>query len=333
MLVISKDRSILIKGVAIIMMVFLHLFNLNHTQLCSNLLYVGNDPFSKWLSYACGPVDFFLLLSGYGLAYTYDHKGLGFIQQAKRILKLYIHYWLVLLVFVTLGSFMFTGRYPGGWNKLLMNVVGWETTYNAEMWFLFPYCIICITSPMLFYFFVRNRITYALMLAAGLRIIGYYLVSKYGIAYIYDSVIIYQFMLCVELIYPFTVGAVFYRTNFRLNTILPSWLTLFLISILVVLVATFNHITIYMLYVPVIVFLLCQLSYPRWLEVLLVELGRKSMPIWMIHTWYCYYLFQPLIYSLKYPVLILGGTILVSYITAIPIMLLARKICVLIRIQ
>ncbi len=92
MLSISKDRSILIKGIVIIMMVFLHLFNKSKTDLCTNLLYIGDEPFAKWLSYACNPVWFFVLLSGYGLAYTYEKGNLQFIKQLKRIFKLYMHF-------------------------------------------------------------------------------------------------------------------------------------------------------------------------------------------------------------------------------------------------
>ena len=71
------------KGIVIIMMVFLHLFNGNHTAECTNLLYIGDVPFAKWLSNACGPVRFFLLFSGYGLAFTYERKGLFFFWSTK----------------------------------------------------------------------------------------------------------------------------------------------------------------------------------------------------------------------------------------------------------
>ena len=60
MLTISKDRSTLIKGIVIIMMVFLHLFNGNHTDLCVNLLFIGDKPMAKWLTNACNPIDFFI---------------------------------------------------------------------------------------------------------------------------------------------------------------------------------------------------------------------------------------------------------------------------------
>ena len=44
---ISKDKSTFIKGIVLIMMIFLHLFNGNHTELCTNHLYVFGEPFAK----------------------------------------------------------------------------------------------------------------------------------------------------------------------------------------------------------------------------------------------------------------------------------------------
>ena len=72
--------------------------------------------------------------------------------------------------------------------------------------------------------------------------------------------------------------------------------------------------------------LFCHLRYPRWLKAILLELGHKSMAMWMIHTWLAYYLFRPQVYSLRYPVLIFLLLIVVSYILAIPVMWVARAI-------
>ena len=145
MLVITKERSTLIKGILICMMVFSHLFNGSNTDQCINLFYVNNIPFVKWLSKACSPVAFFLLLSGYGLAYTYNHKGITFIQQIKRIKKLYIHYWVTLLLFIPIGIFI-GKNYPGTISNLIQNLIGWSYSYNGETWFLFPYSLISLTS-------------------------------------------------------------------------------------------------------------------------------------------------------------------------------------------
>ena len=83
----SKEQSTIIKGVAILLMIFLHLFNHDVTGDCTPLLYIGNTPFVTILTRACGPVPFFLIVSGYGLHYTYHHKGLTWNGQLRRILK------------------------------------------------------------------------------------------------------------------------------------------------------------------------------------------------------------------------------------------------------
>ena len=306
-MIITKDRSTLVKGIVIIMMIFLHLFNGNHTDLCTNLLYVGDLPFSKWLSNACGPVAFFLLLSGYGLAYTYFNKGISFIQQTKRIFKLYVHYWLVLLMFISIGSYLIPGRYPGCFLKIVLNACGWEYSYNNEMWFLFPYCMVSLSSPIIIRAIERIGNFYALLLTGVIYFIVCYMISRYGALYLYNNLLIYHPILFLQFLYSFTLGVVFYRLGSSIKWSIPLWQALVCVLILVSLVASFGNSIVYMVYVPLLVFLLCQLSFPRWLEQILMELGRKSMPMWMVHTWYCYYLFEPYVYSLRYPVLILGG--------------------------
>lgn len=325
MIVISKEKSTLMKGIVIIMMVFLHLFNGNHTDLCTNLIYIGDVPFAKWFSNACGPVPFFLLFSGYGLAFTDEHKGLFLGGQLKRIFKLYIHFWIILAVFLIIGWYMYPERYPGTWDRLLINVLAWKTDYNYEMWFLFPYCLIALTSRYVIQTIDKLGYLKSIVLSAIINFGACYIISRYHATILADSGL---FSLCVvylQFLYPFTVGVVFYRSDFQWKYQMPQWLVLLMMTCAVALVATIAVSVIYIIYVPVMVFLFCQLSVSKWLEILLLGLGRKSMAIWMIHTWYSNYLFQEQIYSLKYPVLILGVVLLVSYLTAIPVMWLSNK--------
>ncbi len=63
-----------------------------------------------------------------------------------------------------------------------------------------------------------------------------------------------------------------------------------------------------------------------------MELGHKSMAIWMIHTWFCCYLFREEVYSLKYPVFILGGVLIISYLTAIPFLWITKKCLATLRV-
>ena len=143
----NKETSTIIKGIAILMMLFYHLFGRDDLgDLCTPLLYIGNTPLVKYLSNACYPVSFFMILSGYGLTYCYKRNQLSLSIQSKRILKLYVHYWLILLIFVTIGHFIKPDVYPNDLIHVLANIVGIRCTYNGETWFLLPYAIISLLS-------------------------------------------------------------------------------------------------------------------------------------------------------------------------------------------
>lgn len=58
----------------------------------------------------------------------------------------------------------------------------------------------------------------------------------------------------------------------------------------------------------------------------LISLGNNSMNMWMIHTWFCYYLFHNFIYSFEYPLFIFTALTLISYVCSIAIDLLAKPI-------
>lgn len=306
-------------------MVWLHLFCDDHTKWCDNLIYICGEPLAKWISNACNPVCSFLLLSGYGLAYLYGKGKLNLKGQAKRLFKLYFHYWVVLLLFITVGHIMFPATYPGSLKELALNVIGWENSYNVVMWFLFPYCMIVLASPALFEILDKTGHLKALLLTGCFHVLCLFLISRYGMLYLYENATLMNLLSFLKLLYPFIVGAVFYKTNRKLDVRLHPVLTLAGIIVLMVLASAVGSSVVYLVYTPLLMWLLCIMRYPKWMERVLMELGRKSMVIWMVHTWYCYYLFQPQVYALRYPIVILGGVLLISYLTAIPVMWGARK--------
>lgn len=58
----------------------------------------------------------------------------------------------------------------------------------------------------------------------------------------------------------------------------------------------------------------------------LTALGDHSMNMWMIHTWFCYYLFHSFIYSLTYPIAIFIVLTVISYLSSIVVNFIARPI-------
>jgi len=145
----SKDNSSALKGVAILFMVFAHLFS--RTEFCnlSNpLLYIKGEPVIHYMIFAMNPVDFFMVLSGYGLYFTFSQ---GRRNNKKRILKLYIHYWITLVIFVSIGFFVVgSDKYPGSCLDIIYNCIGWKNSYNHETWFLLPYTLLTLSSTKIF---------------------------------------------------------------------------------------------------------------------------------------------------------------------------------------
>lgn len=129
----NREESQILKGVAILFMLYLHLFNrTENVELCNVLLYVGEQPLIQWLANAANPVSFFVILGGYGLYKVYSK---GDINRYKRIWKLYKHYWFILSAFLIIGLAINRIRI-NSLEDLLLNYTGLDTTYNGECWFL-----------------------------------------------------------------------------------------------------------------------------------------------------------------------------------------------------
>lgn len=54
-----------------------------------------------------------------------------------------------------------------------------------------------------------------------------------------------------------------------------------------------------------------------FLKKTLMYLGKHSMNIWLIHSYFCYYLFRDFIYGLKYPLLMFVVTLCLSLLASI----------------
>lgn len=141
----TRDESTIMKGVAILLMLFFHLFNrMDFVGMCQTTIHIGGLPLVHILTRAANPVSFFIMLSGYGLYVS--HKKSSY-NVWRKIRLLYVHYWLTLLVFVPIGYFVIGSyRYPGNWLDIIGNAIGWNVSYNGEIWFLLPFIILMLCS-------------------------------------------------------------------------------------------------------------------------------------------------------------------------------------------
>lgn len=202
----------MMKGVAILLMIFLHLFNQSvNVDLCRNFIYIDGTPLVLILSRASNPVAFFLILGGYGLYKVYVR---GDRHRWTRILKLMIHYWVILVVFLSIGHFMHPLEYPGSWLSLLSNATGFHTTYNGEMWFLLPYVLLSAISPVLFRIMSRFKAIYVIVGTLLIHLCTSFCISRYGTIFFYHNYLAYTPLLVCHLLFNFSLGAMAARTNF-----------------------------------------------------------------------------------------------------------------------
>lgn len=325
----NRDQTQVLKGVAIILMLFLHLFNqADNVDLCHNLIYIGGEPLALILSRASNPVAFFLVLGGYGMYKVYEK---GDRHRWTRVFKLYLHYWLILAIFLIIGHFIAPGKYPGSVQVFVSNVTSYEATYNGEMWFLLPYVCLTLLSPL--YFKAIRNVNALIVVAATLLIhlSTSFCISRYGTSFLYHNYWAYDPLLIFHLLFNFSLGAMAARSHFferlaektayyRPQVGRIAWGG-------VIVCISISCIFKYNFFYAFMVITCLNLAYiPHWLKSLLTALGKQSMNMWMIHTWFCYYLFHSFIYSFSYPLLILAVLIIISYLSGLAIDAIAKPI-------
>ena len=311
----TKNDTKILKGVAILFMLFLHLFN--HLDNWIDITVFNNIPLMTFLAEATNPVSFFLLLGGVGMYFLYKR---GRNSQWKRVFKLYIHYWIVTIVFVTLGWLLNRSGYPGDFIEIISNITGFRTTYNAECWFLLPYVILTFISPYLFYCLERwPKIT--LSVSFFISIITMFIISRYGKQYLFNDMWIYNPFLVIHMSFSFILGAAlikYWHFVERIKIVLANygyfnWIFLFALVVARCLISSDAVNSFY-----VLIFVILFLSTPRLkcVDAFLAHIGDHSMTMWFIHTWFCTYLFHDFIYGFAYPPFIYLVLFILTYISS-----------------
>lgn len=335
--IFSRKQTNVLKGVMILFMLFLHLFNrMGNVALCENSIFIGGQPFAYFISFCMNPVSFFIFLSGYGLYISYCN---GRRNNIKRNVKLYVQYWITLIIFVTLGAFVIgTNSYPGGIDDVWNNITGWDTSYNREAWFLFPYLLLSLSSP--FWFRLMDKMKPLIFIVI---ILSLYLVNKYwGHIYHLETcgyVSILQIYRYFSLLLPFSIGMMtaryFKYSEFKERTQSRAAQILLILSLLALMFA-YSYIQDYRIgdiYTLIFILLFVLINRPAWLDKFLLEMGKRSTSMWLIHTYFCYYLFHDFIYGFKYPLVIFAVLVGISYLSAIVIDWINGKVQMALRLK
>lgn len=297
---LSPSETNVLKGIAILMLLWHHLFYTNSSLYDGFIFSYGHNLVQELARQLKMCVGIFVFLSGYGLMRQASQNGgvgnLGHWYQ-HRFSKIMANYWLIWILFVPIGVFVF-GRplieyYGASWQwKLLVDILGMANVfgfygYNPTWWFISCIMILYILFPFLFW--IVNKKWWVV---AGLSLIVAMLPIRTGACNMHTY------------LFPFVCGLI--AAKYPIKQIRGGRICyLVAIPILMVVRAFWGReylIDGILSYCMVSVLLLYNLNSA--LSNILAYLGRHSMNIFLFHTFIFSHWLKSFVYSPRNPVLI-----------------------------
>lgn len=288
----TREESKMMQGIGILVMIFFHLFEPHMNPLFKDTV-LGN------MGRALNPVPLYCLLSGYGMYIVYK-RGRD-RHRWTRCLKLYVTYWIITAVFVTVSIlFMHQTRCSITIPELLFNLTDWKASYYLPAWFILPYCLLSVSALWLFKVTDKLNAIWVLIVAYGI-----YVISSRLNAFAWFQLNIFQ---AFYLFFPFVLGSILSRCNLVEKT--DAWLSRFPIVatvVLIISVLAFRYFVytgaVISFFWAAVVILSVHLLRRAGGGKTLLFFGRHNLNMWMINGWFCWYLFRPQINVLGNPIL------------------------------
>ena len=297
----NKQESQVLKGIAILMMIYLHAAVSDFWHLIR----------------ACDPVPFFLIISGYGLSLPNDNS---LRRRLSRCLRLLNRYWVVLTVFLLVGLNVNPSAYFNNVLEVVFNYSTWQTSYNGECWFVFPYLCLLLISPYLESIIEKRNPIHVILISLILYIGTLFCLKLWGTTIIYDNQLLFHIVRFIQFLLPFSLGSFAFSHQWfqwLSSKLRYQWLNLILLTIIVFFRCqiSFNYLDSF--YAFGVISLYLSLRRYTLLDSALLFLGRHSTNIWFVHSWFCFYLFREQFYSLGHPVLIYLSLVIASLLVSI----------------
>jgi hypothetical protein len=311
----SREQSALVKGLAILLMLAYHFGDvLGTVKLPSEVgVFIGKT---------CHPIAFFMVVSGYGLYYAYRNNRLTYSYLLKRNLRLFISFWLVVLLFaVALGFWLKPELFPRSPYLVLTNFLGWRWDYNQYTWFLLPYVFVSLGSRVIFKCVDRLGNILSILVTCAISLLMTWLISRYYMTFLRYNYWAYHPVLVLQTLSNFTFGAVMARWVFAGHDLTWSRLkgkNLLVLALLVIVfvVKWLLPIPIVPYFAAVVILILLHFSPTKLIQHVFVPLGNKSMMMWFVHGYLAWKLFNDFYLMFKWPPLIWLVWVITSYLVA-----------------
>jgi surface polysaccharide O-acyltransferase-like enzyme len=330
----------IIKGVAILFMLLLHLFCRKDVNgLYETFPMVNGVPIVYYIGLfgdACVPM--FCFASGYGLFVSLLNEKESFLKKnLKRILKLLVNYWTVLIFFVIVGTLVGkNGIIPGSHIKFILNFFVISHSYNGAWWFVQTYIILVILAPYLFKV-VKKYNSAILLIVSGLI---YFIAYIQRINHVIDFGKVTAIITLANAIvlvgtsqFSFVVGAIFAKekifskiSNRLINISQKNLLCYIGIFLLVIVHSLYES----MIIAPITgILFICFFNLINKSDSLLKILdyiSTHSTNLWLTHMFFYMTIFPGLTFAPRYPILIFCWLIILCLFSSYMINLIYKPI-------
>lgn len=332
----NKQDAVMTRGFAIICMVVLHLFCRAGADVFGTpLIWINSEtPLVYWFGfYAEICVSIYSICMGYAQYLLYTSGKTSWKSTGKRILKLMMNYWIILIIFSLIGLlYSQQNSIPGSFVAFLKSIVLLHS-YNGAWWFLNSY-LLFLLIPSIVKFFPVKKLPVFVGLALCLVVqIGWYFFNKVGfwptvaeekhiLAFVlkelYNLIIIFPAALAGAFL---CKGDIVSKTYAIYHNLIPNKrvrkLVLGIIWVAVFVAMNLIHKAVFTLLFSIISFILfniwekSRISVKTWLF-----FGKHSTNIWLTHMFFYATLFVGLVQKAKYPLLILGFMLVLCIATS-----------------
>lgn len=315
----TKQQMTMTKGIAILLMLLLHLFcTKDYLGLFEPWIVINEVPLVYYFAlFGDCCVAIYCFCSGYGLMVGYIDHEVGYQKRnIIRIAKLYLNFWIIFLIFV-IGCSLLFGKadfYLSDVKMVLLAFLGLDTEfYNGAWWFLTIYILLCLVSPWL------NRLV--LKYSSWLVVVGSLVI--YFVAYLqrFKSIIMFdievldwamsQLAYFGTSLFPFLVGSIFARHQLysRMVQVVGNIRGKNIICMSIIVLMIIAHGVVQTLFVApfigiVFVCLFNLMNKPKWFNAGMTYIGRHSTNLWLIHMFFYLVYFRELVFLPKFPLLI-----------------------------
>lgn len=187
---IKKEESVMLQGIAILLMLYHHFFN--DLSIYGDSLFYWNQGWTikiAWFGKIC--VGIFAFISGYGMCKMLEREkeegffhGIGrrYLTCFRQMGSLLIRYWLVLICFM--GFFFLIGEKKFELTEFGKNFALIEYSYNGAHWYVGQYLKMLFLLPLLDGLFMKSgerafqkkkHLFYGFLFAAGIITLGVFL--------------------------------------------------------------------------------------------------------------------------------------------------------------